>query len=283
MTHVSALAAPWRLADDGRAMDTERARTVAERLHAADREEDGTPLLAHIRRVALAVPPEARPVGWLHEALEDASSLRVEPHLRDHLARVVPRPPFQLEHGDWPEHREIVELEPSGSVLVVQHALLPGVELAQGSLAEQHLADRTGLGVALQPSRAHEPARYRVDFDAEPAETPDAFADLAGVERAQLDHRIAHTPLDPARAHDDARPVELKVGRIEEDHLPDLGIQRIEAERADRRTLLGGGDSELELDRIRAAQEAHHLHELRVGQGRANGSLCGHRRSLSAQ
>ena len=52
-------------------------------------------------------------------------------------------------------------------------------------------------------------------------------------------------------------------------------------------TLLEGGDRELELDRVRAAQEAHDLGELRVGQGWANASLGSrlgsHRRSLSAQ
>jgi hypothetical protein len=51
-------------------MDTDRARLISERLHAGDREEDGTPLLQHIRRVAHEVPAEARTVAWLHEALE---------------------------------------------------------------------------------------------------------------------------------------------------------------------------------------------------------------------
>jgi len=44
-------------------MDAAHARTVAERLH-------GGTLLAHIRRVVAATPPEARTVAWLHEALE---------------------------------------------------------------------------------------------------------------------------------------------------------------------------------------------------------------------
>ena len=51
-------------------MDTDRARLISERLHASDREEDGTPLLQHIRRVAYEVPAEARTVAWLHEAFE---------------------------------------------------------------------------------------------------------------------------------------------------------------------------------------------------------------------
>ena len=51
-------------------MDANLARLTAERLHAGDREEDGTPLLWHIRRVASSVPAEAQTAAWLHEALE---------------------------------------------------------------------------------------------------------------------------------------------------------------------------------------------------------------------
>ncbi|MGZ6573973.1 MAG: hypothetical protein ACXVHB_25370 [Solirubrobacteraceae bacterium] len=52
------------------AMDTDRARLISERLQAGDREEDGTPLLQHIRRVAHEVPAEAQTVAWPHEALD---------------------------------------------------------------------------------------------------------------------------------------------------------------------------------------------------------------------
>ena len=55
------------------AMDADRARAIARRLHAADREEDGSPLLRHIARVAVRTAPEARAVAWLHEALESTS------------------------------------------------------------------------------------------------------------------------------------------------------------------------------------------------------------------
>ena len=48
-------------------METERARAIAERLHAGDREEDGTPVIRHMQR---EVPEEARAVAWLHEVLE---------------------------------------------------------------------------------------------------------------------------------------------------------------------------------------------------------------------
>jgi D-serine deaminase-like pyridoxal phosphate-dependent protein len=41
-------------------------------VHAGEHEEDGTPLLRHIARVAVRTPAEARAVAWLHEALESA-------------------------------------------------------------------------------------------------------------------------------------------------------------------------------------------------------------------
>jgi hypothetical protein len=51
-------------------MDLARARAFAETLHAGEREPDGTPLLDHVRRVVQMVSAQARPVAWLHEALE---------------------------------------------------------------------------------------------------------------------------------------------------------------------------------------------------------------------
>jgi hypothetical protein len=52
------------------AMETARAQVLAERLHAGNREEDGIPVLWHVRRVAHGTPDEARSVAWLHEVLE---------------------------------------------------------------------------------------------------------------------------------------------------------------------------------------------------------------------
>jgi hypothetical protein len=64
---MAALRAVWM------AMDADRARAIARRVHAADREEGGAPLLRHISRVAARTPAEARAVAWLHEALESAT------------------------------------------------------------------------------------------------------------------------------------------------------------------------------------------------------------------
>ena len=63
---VSDLDAPTR-------MNAERAQLLAERLHAGQRDRDGTQLIDHVRRVAAAVPRRRRAVAWLHEALEHTS------------------------------------------------------------------------------------------------------------------------------------------------------------------------------------------------------------------
>jgi hypothetical protein len=51
-------------------MSTERARAVAEALHQGQRDPGGEPLIDHVRRVAAAVPRDARVAAWLHEVLE---------------------------------------------------------------------------------------------------------------------------------------------------------------------------------------------------------------------
>ena len=51
-------------------MDPAGAQDLAERLHQGQRDGAGAPLIDHVRRVAWAVPPDARVVAWLHEVLE---------------------------------------------------------------------------------------------------------------------------------------------------------------------------------------------------------------------
>jgi len=51
-------------------MEIERARLLAERLHADDFEEDGSALLEHVRRVVCRVDVDVQVVAWLHEVLE---------------------------------------------------------------------------------------------------------------------------------------------------------------------------------------------------------------------
>jgi hypothetical protein len=51
-------------------MTTADARAIAERVHRDQLDEGGDHLIAHVRRVAAAVPDFARTAAWLHEVLE---------------------------------------------------------------------------------------------------------------------------------------------------------------------------------------------------------------------
>lgn len=54
-------------------MNADHAQTLAEALHHGQLDAAGTPLIDHIRRIAAAVPDDARTLAWLHEALERTS------------------------------------------------------------------------------------------------------------------------------------------------------------------------------------------------------------------
>ena len=95
-------------------MPPARARAIAERLHAGQQEPDGTPILAHIRRVARDVPAEARAVAWLHEALE-TGAISEEALLRDGLAyeelralRLLSRPTTSRSDRVYMAHVELI-------------------------------------------------------------------------------------------------------------------------------------------------------------------------------
>ena len=74
-------------------------------------------------------------------------------------------------------------------------------------------------------------------------------------DRSQLHDGVTRPALDPARADRDAALVERELGSVEEEHLPDLRLERIELEGGDRRSLLALRDGQLQLDAVRAAHE----------------------------
>jgi hypothetical protein len=91
-------------------MNTERARLLAERLHANDYEEDGTALLEHVRRVAGRVDADVQVVAWLHEVLEWTAVAEPE-LLREGLnvdelraLRLLYRAPDRRAHGVYLAH-----------------------------------------------------------------------------------------------------------------------------------------------------------------------------------
>ena len=55
------------------AVDPDRARALAQKLHGGEPDAGGAPLIDHVRRVAAAVPGDARVVAWLHEVFEYTS------------------------------------------------------------------------------------------------------------------------------------------------------------------------------------------------------------------
>ena len=65
-------------------LDAVRAQALAETLHRGQRDAGGASLIDHVRRVAMAVPAEARVVAWLHELLEH-TSISEEALLREGL------------------------------------------------------------------------------------------------------------------------------------------------------------------------------------------------------
>lgn len=48
------------------------AKDIAARAHAGQTRRDGVPYLTHPAAVAASVPPELRPIAWLHDVCEDS-------------------------------------------------------------------------------------------------------------------------------------------------------------------------------------------------------------------
>jgi hypothetical protein len=89
---------------------TPAARAIAEQAHAGQLDPAGEPLLAHVSRVALAAPPGARGIAWLHEVLE-CTSLREDALLASGLSkeelralRLLVRPPAERSEPSYLGH-----------------------------------------------------------------------------------------------------------------------------------------------------------------------------------
>lgn len=59
-------------------MDANVARRIAHAAHGRDHTRHGKPVIEHVARVAASVPPEARPVAWLHDAVEKGGVTETE-------------------------------------------------------------------------------------------------------------------------------------------------------------------------------------------------------------
>jgi hypothetical protein len=59
-------------------VDPAEAHRLASAIHLGGLDRHGRPLIAHVERVAAAVPPDAEVVAYLHDALEHADSSAAE-------------------------------------------------------------------------------------------------------------------------------------------------------------------------------------------------------------
>jgi membrane protein YdbS with pleckstrin-like domain len=90
------------------------------------------------------------------------------------------------------------------------------------------------------------------------------LGDRVRLHGAQLHDGVVAAALDAASAHDDPVPVQRQVGRVEEADQPDLGIQRIHAERDHGGTVVLLGHRQLQLDAVGARRERDELLDLDV-------------------
>ena len=136
---------------------------------------------------------------------------------------------------------------PSGALAAKKGALLLGVEGADRAATGHGLEDGLGADLALEGRRADERSRHDVDLDLALGQAAEPLRQLVGHDGPQLHDRVVDPALHPASTHHDARLVEREVGGVEEEHLPDLGLERVEAQPPDRRTAAGLGNGDLEV------------------------------------
>jgi hypothetical protein len=117
-------------------VDVDRAQALAEALHHGQRDAGGAPLIDHVRRVAAAIPGDARVVAWLHELLE-YTSISEEALLADGLSRAELRA-LRLLTRDKDSRSNARYL---GHVELIARARGAGASVAR-SVKQADLADR---------------------------------------------------------------------------------------------------------------------------------------------
>jgi hypothetical protein len=137
-------------------MDLARAQALAETVHHGHIDPGGSPLLGHVRRVAMAVPSHARPAAWLHEVLE-YSSISEETLLSDGLSldelralRLLLRAESARSNTVYLAHVELIAI-----------ARGPGAGLAQ-TIKRADLEDRS-LHPAIRPDGWSPPYRLGLE------------------------------------------------------------------------------------------------------------------------
>ena len=91
---------------------------------------------------------------------------------------------------------------------------------------------------------------------------------VVGNHRAELHDRVAALALDPAGPRDDTDLVERQIGRVEEEHLADLRVERVQLQVVDRSPVLRHRHRQLQLDAVRALHQLQDLLEILARQVR---------------
>ena len=86
----------------------------------------------------------------------------------------------------------------------VEGALLLGEDAADRRLSTRDRSNVRRVGLCLQRRGADVAARHGIDLDADVGGLPKLVREPVGVNRPELDDRIAGAPLDPPCARDDA-------------------------------------------------------------------------------
>ena len=95
---------------------------------------------------------------------------------------------------------------------------------------------------------------------------PQLLPELIGHDRSQLDDRIAVLTLTPPGPDHDAGVVQRQLGRVEEEDLPHLRVERIDAQRRAGAGPGGLGQRELQLDAVGTLDEREDLGQFLVCQ-----------------
>ena len=106
------------------------------------------------------------------------------------------------------------------------------------------------FGRPLIRRRAHVAARHGVDLHDDVARRAQLLGQIVGHHRPELHHAVVALALHTTGSGHETGLVEREVGRVEEEHLADLRVERIEVERDDRGALDLAGHGELELDAV---------------------------------
>jgi hypothetical protein len=130
----------------------------------------------------------------------------------------------------------------------------------------QNRSPHVRLRDAFERRRADEPSGHRVDLDPEAGRLAELARQIVGDDGPQLDDRVVALPLDTAGAHDKAAFVERQVWGIEEEHLADLSIERIDPQRTGRGSYVR--HRQLQLDAVSTFRQCQQLCGLLVGEPR---------------